>query len=608
MMDNKQLKEITTDLKKKYPDVGIRSIEVDEKTGKSTFYLDSKPKTLAYLEHGGVIPKALKEKAAVITRDTLSRSFLDLTQKEPMQMTPHEAFEKAILYYNTDPLVGPTVNLLANLASKGFEHDMDDQNIKNFFDVWAFDVNLQEFLEWLYLEFFRTGHVTTYKILAKYEPRVSHLSPIPGQKLKTTTKKTTGRGVAAKKKIWSKGHLPVAYTVLNPQLVNIEGNLLFDKVSVKLKFPPELAELLKKKEITEDEKELIKTLPSDLKQAVIKGGEFQLDSRSVGFVTYRKMPYERYARPRCFRLFDTIEYKRALRQADLSTLDGITNSILKITIGNDDYPVVSQGELEAVAQLFNTSGKAFDVVWNHTLKVEKIISPEIGEILGMGKYEQVNEDMSAGLAVSRALIDGAGDVNIAEAGLLIKGVQEEIDYARRQVTRWIYKEYQQIAEAMKFEQFPKIRWDEGVLKDTIMYMSIISQLVDRRMLSYNTALETLGFDYANELENMQEEFALVESGVFGILGSPWQQAKVQPGQKAPIGTPSDGRPAAKPAKKKEKQPPAKKNQTKLKTITKPQQQKTASLSISDVVKDMTEAEFVRFQHELIKVRIEDEDE
>jgi hypothetical protein len=581
---------------------------VDEKTGKSTFYIDSKPKTLAYLERGGAIPKVLKEQAAVITRDTLSRSFLDLTQKDPMQMTAHEAFEKAIIYYNTDPLVGPTVNLLANLASKGFEHDIDDQNIKNFFDVWAFDVNLQEFLEWLYLEFFRTGHVTTYKILAKYEPRVSHLSPIPGQKLKTTKKKTTGHEVAAKKKIWSKGHLPVAYTVLNPQLVNIEGNLLFDKVSVKLKFPPELAELLKKKELTEDEKELIKALPSDLKQAVIKGGEFQLDSRSVGSVTYRKMPYERYARPRCFRLFDTIEYKRALKQADLSTLDGITNSILKITIGNDDYPVVSQGELEAVAQLFNTTGKAFDVVWNHTLQVEKIISPEIGEILGKEKYEQVNEDMSAGLAVSRALIDGAGDVNIAEAGLLIKGVQEEIDYARRQVTRWIYKEYQQIAEAMGFEQFPKIRWDEGVLKDTIMYMSIISQLVDRRMLSYNTALETLGFDYANELENMQEEFDLVEKGIFGILGSPWQQAKVQPGQRAPIGTPSDGRPPTKPPKKKEKQPPAKKNQTKLKTVTKPQRQKTASLSISDAVRDMTETEFVRFQHELTKVRIEDEDE
>jgi len=246
-MDSKEIAKITEDLQKRYPDVGIKSIEVDEKTGKSTFYVDPKPKTLAYLEKGGVIPKAFKEKAAVITRDTIDRTFLDLSQKDPMQLTNTEFYDKAINYYYTDPLVGSTVNVLSSIASRGFEHDIDDDNIKNFFDVWAFDVKFTELLEWIYLDFFKTGHVTTYKVLAKYEPRVSYLSPIPGQKLKTNkTKKSTGAGYeeGAPKKIWSKGHLPVSYTVLNPLLVNIEGNLLFDKVSVKLTPPPELRTLL----------------------------------------------------------------------------------------------------------------------------------------------------------------------------------------------------------------------------------------------------------------------------------------------------------------------------------------------------------------------------
>jgi len=599
-MEEKQLKKITADIKNKYPDAGIKSIEIDENTGKSTFYLSPKPKTLAYLETGGVIPKVFKEKASVLSRDTLDRTFLDLATKDPMQMTPSEIFKKAIDYYNTDPLVGSTTNILVSLANKGFEHDIDDDNIKNFFDVWAFDVGFHEFLDWVYLDFFKTGHVTTYKVLAKYEPRVSYLSPIPGQKMKTNT--ATG----AKKNIWSKSHLPVAYTVLNPTLVNIEGNLLFDKVSVKLTPPDELKELFKKDKslLTEEEKELIKALPSDLKQTVEKGGEIQLDSRLVGSVTYRKMPYERYAKPRSFRLFDTIEYKRSLKQADLSTLDGITNYILKITIGNDEYPVVSQEELEAASQLFNTSSKSFDVVWNHTLNVEKIVSPEIGEILGKSKYEQVNDDMTGGLSISRAFIDGNGDLSDAEASLVVKGIQEEIEYARRQVTKWIYREYQQIAEVMKFDRFPKIRWDEGVLKDTIMYMNIISQLVDRRMLSYQTSLEALGFDYPNELSNMEEELPLVEDGVFGILGSPWQQAKTQPVQNAPTGTPSSGRPKGKVPTKKTKQTPAKKNTTRLKKKTNPQ--KTASLS--DTVKDMTESEFANFQYELTKLRIKNEED
>ena len=77
---------------------------------------------------------------------------------------------------------------------------------------------------------------------------------------------------------------------------------------------------------------------------------------------------------------------------------------------------------------------------------------------------------------------------------------------------------------MGFKRFPKIRWDEGILLDTILFMNTLAQLVDRRMLSYRTSLESLGFDYSNELKNMKEEVPLVKKGTFGILGSPWQKS------------------------------------------------------------------------------------
>lgn len=654
-MEIERLQKITADLKDRYPEVGIDSIEVDESTGKSTFYLNPTKKTLAFLDKpgSGVIPRQFREKASVITRDAMHRSNLDLALPDHYASDPIDSYRRATEYYYTDPLVGTATNLLASLASRGFENDLDDDKIKQFYDVWAFDVKLEEVIDWIFLDFFKTGHVTTYKVLAKYEPRVSYISPVPGQKLTSNGNKTSGSNKsllkiikmmeeerndfykksvaklkesgqritkkrleeiedAAKKNIWSKGYLPVAYTILNPLLVNIEGNLLFDKYSVKLTPPAELNEMLKKdkSKLTEDEKELIKALPSDLKAAAEKGGEFQLDPRLVGTVTYRKQPYERYARPRSARVFDSIEYKKTLRNADLSTLDGITNFILKVTIGNDEYPVVSQAELEAVAQLFNTPSKSFDVVWNHTLKIEKIVSPEIASILGQGKYEQVNEDMTGGLGIPRAIIDGTGEVNAAEIGLMIKGLMEEINYARKQVTRWVYREYQQIAEAMGFDRFPKIRWDEGVLKDTIMYMNTLAQLVDRRMLSYRTALEALGFDYPQEFRNMETELPLVESGIFGIIGSPWQQSKIQPNQNAPVGTPSSGRPAATPSKEKQ---PNTDPQSKLKTTvdskptkptsTKPPQQSISSLTLSDLVKGMDKDEFTLFKNELDKIRL-----
>jgi hypothetical protein len=634
------LNKITAEIRERYPEIGIQSIEVDEKTGKSTFFVSPNEKMLAFLQNpnikGQVVPHQFRDKASIITRDAIDRSRLDLlTTKDAYEESPKKSYERAIRYYYTDPLVGTAINLLANLAFKGFENDIDDENIKTFFDAWVFDVNFGQTLEWIFLDFFKVGHVTTYKVLSKYVPRVSPLSPIPGKKVKQPKKATgdysfeedyerlvetakeelrqSGKNVtkarlkeieeAAKKKIWSKGFLPVAYTVLNPLLVNIEGNLLFNNVSVKLSAPNELRDLLKKKpaDLTEDEKKLIKNLPNDLKKAVETGTEFLLDPHLVGQITYRKQPYERYARPRSARIFDTIEYKRSLRQADLSTLDGITNYILKITIGNDDYPVVKQEELEAVAQLFNTPSKSFDVVWNHTLKIEKIVSPEIADILGQDKYLQVNDDMTAGLAISRAIIDGTGTTNASEINLIIKGLMEEINYARREVSRWIYREYQQIAEAAGFDRIPKVRWDDSVLKDTILYMNTLAQLVDRRMLSYRTALEDLGYDFPQESQNMENEFDLVQNGKFGIIGAPWQQAKssgfLQPNQNAPVGTPSSGRPPGQPAKTKEPETDPQKKVNKRNTNTK------ASLTIQDLVKDFTEEQYALFKHELDKLRI-----
>jgi hypothetical protein len=593
------LEQITTELQQKYPDIGIRSIEVNEEKGTSTFFVEPTKKSLAFLDanKGGVVPRIFggKERAASITRDYIQRTNLDLISSagDPYTEDPKESFKRAIRYYYTEPIVGSSVNILASLARKGFENDIDDENIKQFYDVWLFDVNFEEILEWIFLDFFKVGHVTTYKVLAKYEPRVSYLSPVPGQKLKTT-KKTASVETAAKKAIWSKGHLPVSYTVLNPLLVNITGNLLFDNVSTKITPPPELTALIKKPsgEQTDEEKDLLKALPSDLKTAAQKGGEYQLDSRLVGHITYRKQPYERYAKPKSTKVFDSIEYKKALRQADLSTLDGISNYILKITIGNDEYPVVSQAELESVAQLFNTPSKSFDIVWNHTLQIEKIVSPEIDKILGKGKYEQVDDDLTTGLAMSRALIDGGGGLNSAEVDLLTKGLMEEINYARRQVTRWIYREYQQIAEAMGFERFPKVRWDDGVLLDTILYLNSLAQCVDRRMLSYRTAIESLGFDYPTELHNMEEELPLVEAGLFGLIGSPWQKATPTGG--VPSGTPSSGPPKGQ-VRQKTTTP-----QTTKKSDTSPNQQKKNKLvkqaaSISDdTIREMLASEYASF--------------
>ena len=199
-MDAKSIKKVTADIKKKYPNAGIKSIEIDEEKGTSTFLMEpnnQNQKALAYLKPDeAVIPHISggKEKAATITRDAVSRGFLDLAGKDPYTSDPKDLMKRADQYYFTEPIVGSATNLLAAMCAKGFEHDVDDPDVKNFYDTWALDVGLEEVIEWIFLEFFKTGNVYTYKAIAKYEPRVSNISPSPGTKnKKVNPNKAKGR-------------------------------------------------------------------------------------------------------------------------------------------------------------------------------------------------------------------------------------------------------------------------------------------------------------------------------------------------------------------------------------------------------------------------------
>jgi hypothetical protein len=639
-MDSEKLTKITNELKEKFPDLGLQKIEIDESSGKSSFYVQPSQKTLASLPPEKAMKLRGPSYGSVINRNVLDRSYLDLSiTTSPSELDPKEAFRRSIKYYYEADIYGSHIDILTNLSCKGFENDIDDDQIKMFYDTWNFDVGFDKLLYWIFFDLFRVGMVRTYKIIGKYEPGVTYMSPVPGaKKARGDLKKMVERAdrihrirleylekelkgldarkkldkltkleLSAKKRVWSKGYMPISYTILNPLLVNIEGSLLFDKSTTTLTPSDELKKLVKKASgaLTEDEKEILKLLPSEFKTAVEKGGNIPLDPMFVGGVDYKKQPYERYPRPRGIKVFDAIEYKKSLREADLSTLDGITNYILKITIGNDAFPVVDQNQLNVIADLFNTSSKSFDIVWNHTLDIEKIVSPEIESILGQEKYAQVNEDITGGLAMSRAMIDGTTSLGQGEASLVIKALVEEINYARNQVSFWIYNEYQQIAEAMGFDRFPKVRWDNAVLRDIILYMTTIANLVDRRMISYETALEELGFDFSNEFNSMQNELPFVLDGTLGIKGSPFQQSKFGPGGTqptgAPNGTPSSGRPKAQVPKTKQ---PSTKTNTKTKPAKpKPSQQpnsspQAASVDARQVIETasqtMTEDEFLEF--------------
>jgi hypothetical protein len=523
---------------------GVHEMEIDvSPTGRPY-------KELAYLDPGRGDSNPLKfhEGGRVITRDYIRRADLDLLVGKPsvLKADPQRIYQTAMDFYKTKGPYGTTVDTLTNFAAKGFKNDIDDEDIKLFYDTWNQEIDFQGTVENIFFDFFRVGMVRTFKLVGKFDPKLKpeNFESIINKRTQANKFETTGelkrlmayRDVAAAKKVWSKSYVPLRYTILNPTLVDLRGSLLFDQQETYLKPEAfkELAELLKKAstKLTQEQKKFISQLPKEFREAVKKNQPVKLPPELVGACDYRRQDYERYALPRVARTFDDMNYKEELKKADYSTLDGITNYILKVTIGNDNHPVTEQSQLETIARLFDTSGKSFDMVWNHTLEIEKITFPEISEILGQEKFAQVNDDLDQALGVTRALLDGKLQTNSAAIGAALKGFGEEVNYARRCVKRWIDHEYEEVALAMGFARYPQVRFDENALKDEIMMMSVIQGMIDRRILSYETGIEKLGFDFANELANFIQETPMVQDGILGIIGSPYNP-KALPAQTPP---------------------------------------------------------------------------
>jgi hypothetical protein len=553
---------------------GLELKHVEIKDGKMSVYTKAVGKAPSHLPDGiEVIEESTVDSAGNITGevlrysdraatpsrlslDPLTRDYLDLARPSVMESTAQELYKRSIEYYRTKAVYGSSINILTNYASKGFENDIDDLTIKNFYDNWVIDSGFDEIVEKIFFDFFRVGLVRTYKTLGKYEPKINHLSVIPGQKARKVSAKFI-KETSAPKNRYSAKFIPVAYTILNPTLIVIRNNNMFGQSETFLKAEAgaDLKKLLQKdrNDLTDYEKKIIDNLPNSWKVAIEANKDIPLDPSLLGYVDYRKMPYETYPIPRGARAFEAVDFKDDLMMADSSTLDGITSYILKVTVGNDTFPVKNQDVLETASRLFDTASKSFKVVWDHTLNIEKITSPEMADILGPEKYVEVDRDMTAALNFPRALIDGESDSGESALTLAVKSVIEEINYARTQVKRWIHREYAEVAKVVGFDRYPNVRFDDMALRDELAMMSIVQGMIDRRIISYQTGQKKLGFDPTTEVSQLESEKPLVLDGTLGILGSPYQQsAGIQSQQRTPSGTPSEGRPKGKPTKTPEK--------------------------------------------------------
>ncbi len=441
--------------------------------------------------------------------------YLPLSYEGPYtvdNMPVHEKIKLAMRIFRSDPLVGRIIEMMKVLSNDGFKNEHSNPKIKKFYDNWCQSVNLELIFDWIFLEYYRSGNVTTWRELVPFKKSAFRFAAPP-----YSVDGSLSAAMAAKKNMFTKQMIPGAYTVLNPLTVHVDklngyNDLLYFDTKDTTVDPTSMADV---------NKLLLTKVPQDMARKFGRASGIPLNQKNVRRILRMRQPYEAYGSVMMERAFAAVHEKNKLRQMDMSMVNSVINQIIKVTIGNDEFPATPR-QLKNLAEAFRNVGKSQVIFWNHTLEIE-VIRPDT-KVLNAEKYQRVDEDIRNAFGIAEVLLGGGGSkTNFATSYLSLKAFLTNLQQGRKDVLRWLRDEYEDIAEAMGFDSIPEVSFNELSLTDEIAESQIVMQLVDRGIISYTSAQSLLGFDPRIELERRTEEKPSRDAGLLGPVAPPFQE-------------------------------------------------------------------------------------
>jgi hypothetical protein len=242
-----------------------------------------------------------------------------------------------------------------------------------------------------------------------------------------------------------------------------------------------------------------------------------------------------------------VDQKRRLMDMDESTVNGIRNRILLVKVGSDEFPA-TQDDIQVVAGQLNTSDGNSTLIWHHCIDM-KYVEPAL-DTLGQDKYSNCDTNIRTCIGVSQGLLGGDGGGALGNDTLNLKGMIEIIDKLQNVFCDWISPDLQAMDRMLGVKGRSKGVFGKLNLKDVNDYIRVLMSMVDRQIISYRTAAETLQYNFPKEVKRLKAEQKIRdEDGILVMTAAPSQQSsesqsasKPQAAQKT-LGNGQQGRPA-----------------------------------------------------------------
>lgn len=387
-----------------------------------------------------------------------------------------EAIELCQKAYANVPIFRNAIDIMAELANSPIYVEGGNEASRNFVEKWFSKINLWSLKDQYFREYYRSGNVFLYRLDGKF----------------TTEDFIKLNKIYGSENMIKPNHIPVRYVLLNPYDIIARRSTSFKTNSYqKLLSEYELERLQTPK--TEDDKEILNSLPEEVRKKIKDGGWTQqgvnvdLDPQKLSVSFYKKQDYEPFAIPFGFPVLDDINWKIELKKVDQAISRTIENVILLITMGNDpDKGGINPNNLQAMQCLFQNESVGRVLVADYTTKAEFIL-PDISKIIGPQKYEIVNEDIRQGL--QNVIV---GDEKYKNTQVKAEIFLERLKEARQSfVHNFLQPQIKLVCQHMGFKSYPTAKFEEIDIKDEVQLQRVTTRLMELGILTPEQGIQTI---------------------------------------------------------------------------------------------------------------------
>lgn len=376
-------------------------------------------------------------------------------------------------YYNFS-IFRNTVDLMTEFSCSNIYFKNGSQKSKDFFSALLKKINIFNFQDQFFREYYRSGNVFVYRFDSKIKDE-------------DINKITQTFGIISNA---ANINLPARYIILNPADIQIGGSINFSVGRYyKILSDYELERLKSPK--TEEDIEVLKSLPKEtqdlINQKTVGILTLPLERDRLAAVFYKKQDYEPFAVPMGFPVLDDINWKAEMKKMDMAVTRTMQQAILLVTMGTDpEKGGVNQKNLEAMQKLFENQSIGRVLIADYTTKAQFVI-PDIGNLIGPEKYEVVDRDIQIGL--NNILI---GNEKFANQSIKVQVFIERLKQARETfINDFLFPEIRRISKELGFKNYPTPYFEDIDLKDDIQYSRIYTRLVELGILTPEEGLQAI---------------------------------------------------------------------------------------------------------------------